>query len=57
MPAPPHIKMDAEDEEIRNCMCGLAVIAFLIPLCTEANFAANEKFIGINVSKSKQIVP
>ena len=50
MPYPPHIKLDENDLITRILFCGFAVIAFLIPLCVEATYAADEKFIGINVS-------
>ena len=50
MPYPPHIEVNDNDEITRTMYAGTAVMAFLIPLCIEATFAANEKFIGINVS-------
>lgn len=50
MPHPPHVKVNADDVFTRLMYCGFAVIAFLIPLCIEATYAADEKFIGINVS-------
>ena len=53
MPYPPHIKVDDNDEMIRTMYSMTAVMAFLIPLCIEATFAANEKFIGVNVSMPK----
>lgn len=53
MPYPPHIKVDDNDEMIRTMYSMTAVMAFLIPLCIEATFAANEKFIGVNVSMRK----
>lgn len=50
MPYPPHIKIDTADVILREVICTFAVIAFVIPLCIEANYASKEKFIGINVS-------
>lgn len=47
---PPHIELDSNDEMIRTMYAMTAVMAFLIPLCIEATYAANEKFIGVNVS-------
>ncbi|KAM0731026.1 Phospholipid-transporting ATPase ABCA3 [Formica fusca] len=49
MPYPPHIKIDTADVILREVICTFAVIAFVIPLCIEANYASKEKFIGINV--------
>lgn len=50
MPDPPHIEVDSNDQMIRTMYAMTAVMAFLIPLCIEATYAANEKFIGVNVS-------
>ena len=50
MPYPPHVQLDENDMITRILFCGFAVIAFLIPLCVEATYAADEKFIGVNVS-------
>ncbi|KAJ8686324.1 hypothetical protein QAD02_022118 [Eretmocerus hayati] len=49
MPHPPHVKVDAGDVFTRTLYCAFAVAAFLIPLCIETTYAADEKFIGINV--------
>ncbi|KAG7200279.1 hypothetical protein KM043_017746 [Ampulex compressa] len=49
MPYPPYVKIDVADMALRSVICMFAVVAFLIPLCIEANFAAKEKFIGVNV--------
>lgn len=50
MPYPPYVQLNENDMITRILFCGFAVIAFLIPLCVEATYAADEKFIGINVS-------
>lgn len=50
MPYPPYVQLNENDMMTRILFCGFAVIAFLIPLCVEATYAADEKFIGINVS-------
>lgn len=50
MPYPPYIKMDQADIILRQVICTFAVIAFLMPLCVETNYASQEKFIGITVS-------
>lgn len=52
MPDPPHIELDSNDEMIRTMYAMTAVMAFLIPLCIEATYAANEKFIGVNILMS-----
>ncbi|XP_014205590.1 ATP-binding cassette sub-family A member 1-like [Copidosoma floridanum] len=57
MPYPPHVKLDDNDLITRIMYCSFAVIAFLIPLCIEATFAADEKFIGINVLMAMNGVP
>ncbi|XP_014231053.1 ATP-binding cassette sub-family A member 3-like isoform X1 [Trichogramma pretiosum] len=57
MPYPPYIKIDEADLITRIMFCGFAVIAFLIPLCIESTFAAEEKFIGINVLMAMNGVP
>lgn len=57
MPYPPHIKLNENDMITRILFCGFAVIAFLIPLCVEASYAADEKFIGINVLMAMNGVP
>ena len=49
MPYPPYIKIDESDTILRLVICMFAVIAFLIPLCVEINYATKEKYIGINV--------
>ncbi|XP_050474315.1 phospholipid-transporting ATPase ABCA1-like [Bombus huntii] len=49
MPYPPYIKIDESDTILRQAICIFAVIAFLIPLCVEINYATKEKYIGINV--------
>ena len=49
MPSPPDINMNPGD--FRDYVTTIASIALLIPLCFEAKFAANEKFIGVNVSE------
>lgn len=50
MPYPPHIKIDASDTMLREMIATFAVTAFVIPLCIEANYASQEKFIGVTVS-------
>lgn len=50
MPYPPYIKTDEADIVLREVISTFAVIAFVIPLCIEASYAAKEKFIGVNVS-------
>lgn len=50
MPYPPYVKIDTADIILREIISTFAVMAFVIPLCMEANYAAKEKFIGINVS-------
>ncbi|XP_058807246.1 phospholipid-transporting ATPase ABCA1-like isoform X2 [Phymastichus coffea] len=57
MPYPPHVRLDESDIFTRILFCGFAVIAFLIPLCVEATYPAEEKFIGINVLMSMNGVP
>ncbi|XP_011496889.1 PREDICTED: ATP-binding cassette sub-family A member 1-like [Ceratosolen solmsi marchali] len=57
MPYPPYIKLNENDMISRILFCGFAVIAFLIPLCVEATYAADEKFIGINVLMAMNGVP
>lgn len=49
MPYPPHVKIDESDTILRLVICMFAVIAFLIPLCIETNYATKEKYIGVNV--------
>lgn len=49
MPYPPHVKIDESDTMLRLVICMFAVIAFLIPLCIETNYATKEKYIGVNV--------
>lgn len=50
MPYPPYVKIDESDILLRLAICMFAVIAFLIPLCIETNYATKEKYIGVNVS-------
>ncbi|XP_058807201.1 ATP-binding cassette sub-family A member 17-like [Phymastichus coffea] len=38
-------------------VCGLAVSAFLIPLCVETSHTSSEKFLGVNVLMSMNGVP
>ena len=49
MPYPPYVKIDESDMILRIAICMFAVIAFLIPLCIETNYATKEKYIGVNV--------
>ncbi|XP_031838095.1 ATP-binding cassette sub-family A member 17 isoform X1 [Nomia melanderi] len=49
MPYPPHVRIDSSDIILRLVICMFAVIAFLIPLCMETNYATKEKYIGVNV--------
>ncbi|XP_014485767.1 PREDICTED: ATP-binding cassette sub-family A member 1-like [Dinoponera quadriceps] len=49
MPYPPHVKIDDSDTILRAMIATFAVIIFIIPLCVEASYAAQEKFIGVNV--------
>ncbi|KAK9310741.1 hypothetical protein QLX08_000052 [Tetragonisca angustula] len=49
MPYPPYVKIDEFDTILRLVICMFAVIAFLIPLCVEINYATTEKYIGVNV--------
>nr|XP_034183985.1 retinal-specific phospholipid-transporting ATPase ABCA4-like [Osmia lignaria] len=49
MPYPPYVKIDESDILLRVGICMFAVIAFLIPLCIETNYATKEKYIGVNV--------
>ncbi|XP_029158875.1 LOW QUALITY PROTEIN: retinal-specific ATP-binding cassette transporter-like [Nylanderia fulva] len=49
MPYPPHVKIDTADIILREVICRFVVTAFVIILCIEANYASNEKFIGVNV--------
>ncbi|XP_008203603.1 phospholipid-transporting ATPase ABCA1 isoform X2 [Nasonia vitripennis] len=57
MPYPPYVQLNENDMITRILFCGFAVIAFLIPLCVEATYAADEKFIGINVLMAMNGVP
>lgn len=50
MPYPPHIETSDSDVIIRQIIASFAVILFVIPLCIEANYASQEKFIGVTVS-------
>lgn len=50
LPYPPHVKIDDGDLLLREVIATFAVITFVIPLCIEANYASQEKFIGVNVS-------
>lgn len=50
MPYPPYIKTNLADTSLRELISVFAVAIFLIPLCIETNYAAKEKFIGVNVS-------
>jgi len=50
MPYPPYVKIDEADIMLRKAISTFVVMAFVIPLCIETNYAAKEKFIGINVS-------
>ncbi|XP_032690164.1 phospholipid-transporting ATPase ABCA1-like isoform X2 [Odontomachus brunneus] len=49
MPYPPHIKIDASDTILREMMAMFVVIILVISLCIEANYASQEKFIGVTV--------
>ncbi|XP_076762980.1 ATP-binding cassette sub-family A member 17 [Xylocopa sonorina] len=49
MPYPRFIKVHESDKISRMAICMFAVIAFLIPLCIETNYATKEKYIGVNV--------
>lgn len=49
MPYPSHVKIDESDTMLRLVICMFAVIAFLIPLSIETNYATKEKYIGVNV--------
>ncbi|XP_076395704.1 phospholipid-transporting ATPase ABCA3 isoform X2 [Megachile rotundata] len=49
MPYPPYVKIDESDIMLRMAVCMFAVIALLIPLCIETNYATKEKYIGVNV--------
>ncbi|KAF7399046.1 hypothetical protein HZH66_006943 [Vespula vulgaris] len=48
MPYPPYIKTNLADTSLRELISVFAVAIFLIPLCIETNYAAKEKFIGVN---------
>lgn len=50
MPYPPYVKIDEADIMLREAISTFVVLIFVIPLCIETNYAAKEKFIGINVS-------
>ncbi|KAK2576776.1 hypothetical protein KPH14_005420 [Odynerus spinipes] len=52
MPYPPYIRTNIADTVLRNLISVFAVVIFLIPLCIETNYAAKEKFIGVNILMS-----
>lgn len=49
MPYPPYIKVDKDAVITGDTFAELARLVFLIILCVEISFPANEKYIGINV--------
>lgn len=55
MPYPPHVKIDILDATLRQLVSAFGVVILLIPLCSEVNYSAKEKFIGINVCILKMI--
>lgn len=52
VPYPPYVKIDDSDVLLREMIATFAVTVFVIPLCIEANYASQEKFIGVTVSVS-----
>ncbi|XP_014296992.1 phospholipid-transporting ATPase ABCA1 [Microplitis demolitor] len=52
MPYPPYIKVDKDAVITGDTFAELARLVFLIILCVEISFPANEKFIGINILMS-----
>ncbi|KAI4504278.1 hypothetical protein M0802_000749 [Mischocyttarus mexicanus] len=48
MPYPPFVKTNTADTMLRQLILVFAVAIFLMPLCVETNYAAKEKFIGVN---------
>ncbi|KAH0557433.1 hypothetical protein KQX54_005911 [Cotesia glomerata] len=52
MPYPPYIKVDKDAVITGDTFAELARLVFLIILCIEISFPANEKYIGINILMS-----
>ena len=55
MPTSGYVTLHAGDEFTRLIFSIIFIVVFVVTLCLESSFAANEKFTGVDVSNSQRL--